>query len=61
MVALELLSVLLLALKPVSALWPEPSSVTMGTTTLFIDESIEVTYNGERVGHSSHPCAVYEL
>jgi hexosaminidase len=61
MVALELLSLLLVALKPVSALWPEPSSVTTGTTTLFIDKSIEVTYNGERVGPSPHSHAIYEL
>lgn len=49
MVAAKLLSVWALALGPVAALWPQPSSVETGTAALFINKDIEVTYNDARV------------
>lgn len=50
MVALQLLSVLLLALEPVSAIWPAPLSFSKGSKALFLNEDIRITYNGEGVG-----------
>jgi hypothetical protein len=53
MVALSLLAAALLALNPVSALWPEPTNITTGTQTWFLDEDIPVTYNGQPVCFTS--------
>jgi hexosaminidase len=36
---------LLLSVAPALAVWPAPSSITTGTSALWIDDSIEVTYN----------------
>ncbi|ORY66208.1 glycoside hydrolase superfamily [Pseudomassariella vexata] len=40
---------LFVALSPVVAIWPAPSSITTGNDTLWISDNIHVTYNGERV------------
>lgn len=54
MVAVQLLSLWFAILGPVVAIWPEPSSISMGKTPLFINREIEVTYNGDQVS-----CYVY--
>ncbi|KAH6996617.1 family 20 glycoside hydrolase [Ilyonectria sp. MPI-CAGE-AT-0026] len=40
---------LALALGPVNALWPVPQKISTGEKVLFIDQTLEVTYNGESV------------
>ena len=42
-------AVALLTASPASALWPIPREVSTGDGVLFIDSSVEVTYNGESV------------
>lgn len=44
-----LLPLLMLALEPVSALWPIPRSYTSGNTSLFIAQDIPIRYNGGSV------------
>lgn len=44
-----LLAVAALALGPVNALWPVPQKISTGEKVLFIDQTLEVTYNGESV------------
>ncbi|KAK7422210.1 Glucosamine-6-phosphate isomerase (Glucosamine-6-phosphate deaminase) (GNPDA) (GlcN6P deaminase) [Neonectria punicea] len=44
-----LLAVAALALGPVNALWPVPQKLSTGEKVLFIDQTLEITYNGERV------------
>lgn len=41
-----ILAVVAMALSPANALWPIPQKVSTGSTTLFIDEGVRVTYNG---------------
>lgn len=38
-----------LSLTPVHAIWPIPSSITTGDNVLFIDQSVDITYNGDSV------------
>lgn len=40
---------LVLSASPVSALWPVPRKLSTGNSTLVIDPTIEVTYNGQKV------------
>ncbi|KAH7017800.1 family 20 glycoside hydrolase [Ilyonectria destructans] len=44
-----LLAVAALALGHVNALWPVPQKISTGEKVLFIDQTLEVTYNGESV------------
>lgn len=44
-----------LALSPAAALWPVPIHADIGNKTLFIDKSIEVTYNGKQVNNFRGP------
>ncbi|KAH6895197.1 family 20 glycoside hydrolase [Thelonectria olida] len=43
------LAVAALALAPVNALWPVPQEVSLGEKVLFIDHTVDVTYNGDSV------------
>jgi len=53
---LSVLAVLLAAaLQPVSAIWPAPNSYTKGSSTLFLHQNIQITYNGEFVRWSFCP------
>lgn len=45
----RLLAVAALALSPANALWPVPKELSTGDKVLFIDQTVEVTYNGETV------------
>ncbi|CAM1507275.1 Fc.00g069160.m01.CDS01 [Cosmosporella sp. VM-42] len=45
-----LLTVAALALNPVDAIWPAPKTISTGNSVLFIDQTLEVTYNGKSVG-----------
>ncbi|KAI6784635.1 hexosaminidase [Emericellopsis cladophorae] len=45
---------LALAVTPVSAIWPIPKTISTGNSTLFIDQTVAVTYNGKPV-RKSHP------
>lgn len=45
---MRLLSVLALV-APAAALWPIPIDISTGNKTLFIDKTINITYNGEPV------------
>lgn len=38
-----------LAFSPVNALWPAPKKLSTGDKVLFIDQTVEITYNGESV------------
>ncbi|OAA58147.1 beta-hexosaminidase beta chain [Cordyceps fumosorosea ARSEF 2679] len=40
-----------LAASPVAALWPIPVDISSGNTTLYIDKSISVTYNGAALAY----------
>ncbi|KAK4129529.1 glycoside hydrolase family 20 protein [Parathielavia appendiculata] len=40
------LSLSLIALQPVAAIWPAPQSFTNGSSVLYLHQNIEVTYNG---------------
>ena len=42
-----------LALSPVEALWPVPVKSSLGDKTLWIDQTVAVTYNGKQVRSSS--------
>lgn len=56
---LRLVLSFLLALSPVSAIWPIPKSYTNGTSVVFINQNLEVTYNGGFVcwiSSSNQPC-----
>ncbi|KAF4464990.1 beta-N-acetylhexosaminidase [Fusarium albosuccineum] len=44
-----LIAVAALALTPVDAIWPIPKKISTGDTTLFIDQSVGITYNGDSV------------
>lgn len=52
---LSCLSLLLVALQPVSAVWPAPQNFTKGDSVLYLHQNIEVTYNGEPVCWSPSP------
>ncbi|KAF5135058.1 Beta-hexosaminidase [Metarhizium anisopliae] len=41
----------LAAFRPVDAIWPVPQQISTGQDVLFVDKSIQVTYNGEPVSH----------
>ncbi|KJK89666.1 hypothetical protein H633G_06411 [Metarhizium anisopliae BRIP 53284] len=41
----------LAALRPVDAIWPVPQQISTGQDVLFVDKSIQVTYNGEPVSY----------
>lgn len=47
-----LLAVAALALGPVNALWPVPQKISTGEKVLFIDQTLEVTYNGESISYT---------
>lgn len=55
---LSCLSLLLVALQPVSAVWPAPQNFTKGDSVLYLHQNIEVTYNGEPVCWSPSPSRV---
>ncbi|KAK3300299.1 glycoside hydrolase superfamily [Chaetomium fimeti] len=52
---LSCLSLSLIALQPVAAIWPAPQSLTKGSSVLYLHQNIKVTYNGESVCWSSSP------
>lgn len=47
-----LLAVAALALGHVNALWPVPQKISTGEKVLFIDQTLEVTYNGESISYT---------
>jgi len=49
------LSLVLGALQPASAVWPAPQSYTKGNSFLYIHQNLEITYNGEFVRWSFCP------
>jgi hexosaminidase len=49
---LSCLSVSLIALQPVAAIWPAPQSLTKGDSVLYLHQNIKVTYNGESVPYT---------
>ena len=49
MIAKTIFALAALAVGPASALWPVPKDLTTGKETLFIDQSVKVTYNGQSV------------
>lgn len=54
-----LLAVAALAFSPVNAIWPVPRNISTGDKVLFIDQTVDITYNGAPVrwntpGPSSH-------
>lgn len=50
------LAVAALAFSQVDAIWPAPKSLSTGDAVLFIDQTLEVTYNGDSVcWHSDGP------
>ncbi|KAL6859842.1 Glucosamine-6-phosphate isomerase (Glucosamine-6-phosphate deaminase) (GNPDA) (GlcN6P deaminase) [Amphichorda felina] len=49
MLSKTVLAVVALAISPASAIWPIPKSISTGNTTLVIDQTVSVTYNGEPV------------
>jgi len=59
----SLVSLVLLALEPVSALWPIPRQYSTGNTSLFISQNVAITYNGAPVcwlSSPNQPCRRYE-
>lgn len=48
-----LVSFLLLSTQPVFAVWPAPQSFSKGNSTLYLSQTIHVTYNGKLVRWSS--------
>ena len=44
-----------LAVGPASAIWPVPVSSSLGNETLFIDQTVKVTYNGDTVWIPRYP------
>ncbi|PHH51063.1 Beta-hexosaminidase [Ceratocystis fimbriata CBS 114723] len=56
-------SSLLLFFSPAAALWPVPTEVSTGNTTLLISQSLDVTYNGRNVAYTygcAHPSDVFD-
>ena len=49
MLSKAVLAVAALAFSPASAIWPVPKSITTGNSTLVIDQTVAVTYNGQPV------------
>ena len=49
MLSKTVLAVVALAISPATAIWPIPKSISTGNTTLVIDQTVSVTYNGEPV------------
>lgn len=52
------LAVAALALSPVNAIWPIPISSNLGKETLFLDQTVKVTYNGQDLAYAvgyTHP------
>ncbi|KAF5646320.1 beta-n-acetylhexosaminidase [Fusarium tjaetaba] len=47
--AKALLAIAAFALAPVDAIWPVPKKISTGDKVLFIDQSIDITYNGDFV------------
>jgi hexosaminidase len=47
--AKALLAIAAFALTPVDAIWPVPKKISTGDKVLFIDQSIDITYNGDFV------------
>lgn len=45
----------LAAFRPVDAIWPVPQQISTGQDVLFVDKSIQVTYNGEPVRWNQVP------
>ncbi len=54
----KLLFLLSLVGAPASAVWPVPQSISTGTSSLWLSETIKVTYNGQVVRNPS--CPVFE-
>ncbi|AEO53435.1 glycoside hydrolase family 20 protein [Thermothelomyces thermophilus ATCC 42464] len=50
--SLSSFSVLLAALQPVAAIWPAPQSLTTGSSVLYLNQNIKVTYNGESIPYT---------
>lgn len=48
-----LLALTALAASPASALWPIPVKLSQGKSTLWIDQSVHVTYNGQSIPYVS--------
>jgi hexosaminidase len=49
---LSCLSLSLIALQPVAAIWPAPQSLTKGSSVLYLHQNIKVTYNGESLPYT---------
>lgn len=49
MLSKTLLAVAALAVGPAQAIWPDPRESSLGSTYLYLDQTVEVTYNGEPV------------
>jgi len=47
--AKALLAIAAFALTPVDAIWPVPKKISTGDKVLFIDQSLDITYNGDFV------------
>ncbi|XXG94097.1 Glucosamine-6-phosphate isomerase (Glucosamine-6-phosphate deaminase) (GNPDA) (GlcN6P deaminase) [Hypoxylon texense] len=59
MLSKAVLSLLLLTVTSVQAVWPIPSTIETGDSTLWIGDALLVTYNGDKVcwfSASEHPC-----
>ncbi|KAL2180307.1 glycoside hydrolase family 20 protein [Thermothelomyces heterothallicus CBS 202.75] len=50
--SLSSFSVLLAVLQPVAAIWPAPQSLTTGSSVLYLNQNIKVTYNGESIPYT---------
>ncbi|KAK3897645.1 beta-hexosaminidase 2 [Staphylotrichum tortipilum] len=48
---LSCLSLFLLALSPVAAIWPAPQSLTKDSSVLYLHQNIQVTYNGASMSY----------
>src|SRR5687768_7657835 len=55
MLSKTLLAVAALAVGPAQAIWPDPRESSLGDTYLYLDQTVEVTYNGEPVRLHSLP------
>jgi hexosaminidase len=53
MLSKSVLAVVALALSPANALWPVPKTLSTGNSTLWIDQTVSVTYNGESLSYAS--------
>ncbi|KAK3906677.1 beta-hexosaminidase 2 [Staphylotrichum tortipilum] len=49
---LSCLSLLVVALTPVAALWPAPQSYTKGSSVVYLHQNLKVTYNGQFVPYT---------